>query len=73
MLQGHLHVPFHRAQADYSAGEPDWFTVEVDGVMTAARRRIHVPLAALRTAMAAFPGASIESVSVPELKEIHDV
>ena len=44
-----------RAQADYSAGEPDWFTVEVNGVMTAARRRIHVPLAALRTSMAAFP------------------
>jgi len=44
-----------RRQADFGAGEPDWFTVEVDGVMTAARRRIHVPTAALRGAMAAFP------------------
>ena len=46
-----------RLLADFRAGEPDWFTVEVDGVMTAARRRIHVPTAALRTAMAAFPEA----------------
>ena len=44
-----------RAEADYRAGDPAWFTVEVDGVMTAARRRIHVPLRALRSALAAFP------------------
>lgn len=44
-----------RQSADYAAGEPDWFTVEVDGVMTAARRRIAVPVAALRSAMAGFP------------------
>ncbi|WP_412062681.1 hypothetical protein [Rubrivirga sp. IMCC45206] len=40
-----------RQQADYLGGEPDWFTVNTDGVMTAARRRIHVPVAALRAAM----------------------
>ena len=43
-----------RQQADFSAGEPEWFVVEVDGVMTAARRRISVPTAALRRAMGAF-------------------
>lgn len=31
-----------------------WFTVEVDGVMTAARRRIRVPISSLRSAMRAF-------------------
>lgn len=43
-----------RQRAPYDRGEPDWFTVEVDGVMTAARRRISVPTAALRQAMAGF-------------------
>jgi hypothetical protein len=52
-----------RQQADYTAGEPDWFTVEVDGVMTAARRRIHVPLGALREAMHTF--ASSGSLDYP--------
>lgn len=50
-----------RQRADYTAGEPAWFTVEVDGVMTAARRRIHVPLDALREAMRAFAaGGSLD-------------
>lgn len=43
-----------RAEADFSAGEPDWFAVELDGVMTAARRRVHVPTASLEAAMGAF-------------------
>lgn len=43
-----------RQRAGFLTGEPDWFTVEVDGVMTAARRRIYVPAAALREAMEAF-------------------
>ncbi len=43
-----------RRSAPYDQGEPGWFTVEVDGVMTAARRRIHVPADALRQAMAGF-------------------
>lgn len=43
-----------RAEADYRSGEPAWFTVEVDGVMTAARRRVHVEMPALRSAMGAF-------------------
>ena len=46
-----------RERAPYDRGEPEWFTVEVDGVMTAARRRISVPTAALRRAMAGFPEA----------------
>lgn len=47
-----------REQANYLEGEPVWFTVEVDGVMSAARRRIFVPTAALRSAMQAFPSRS---------------
>lgn len=31
-----------------------WFSVDVDGVMTSARRRVLVPLSALRSAMEAF-------------------
>lgn len=38
-----------RAEAD-----PVWFTVDVDGVMTAARRQIYVPTAALEAAMRTF-------------------
>ena len=40
-----------RRAAPYREGEPAWFTVEVDGPMTAARRRVHVPTDALRLAM----------------------
>lgn len=46
-----------RAEAPYATDDPDWFTVDVDGVMTAARRRIFVPEAALRSAIRAFPEA----------------
>lgn len=46
-----------RQSADYSVGEPAWFVVDMDGVMTAARRRISVPTSALRAAMEAFPSA----------------
>jgi hypothetical protein len=42
-----------RAEAPYAADSPDWFAVETDGVMTTARRRVLVPLAALRSAMEA--------------------
>ncbi|MGB3543896.1 hypothetical protein [Rubrivirga sp.] len=44
-----------QSAADYRAGEPEWFSVEVDGVMSAARRRISVPLASLRSAIEGFP------------------
>lgn len=39
-----------------NSSDPDslWFSVEVDGVMTSARRRVSVPLEALRSAMEAF-------------------
>ena len=40
-----------RRSAPYDEGGPEWFTVEVDGPMTAARRRVHVPTDALREAM----------------------
>ena len=43
-----------RAAAPYADGDSAWFVTEVDGVMTAARRRIFVPVAALRAALDAF-------------------
>ena len=46
-----------RRSAPYDQGGDDWFTVDVDGVMTAARRRISVPTDALRQAMAGFQRA----------------
>ena len=42
-----------RREAAY--GGDGWFTVDVSGVMSAARRRVHVPEAELRAALAAFP------------------
>jgi hypothetical protein len=46
-----------RAEAPYAEGDSAWFTTEVDGVMTAARRRIFVPVAALRAALAGYRAA----------------
>ena len=44
-----------RADAGFPEADSALFTVEVEGsVMTHARRRIHVPLAALRSALASF-------------------
>ncbi len=44
-----------RADAGFPEADSALFTVDVEGsVMTHARRRIHVPLAALRTALASF-------------------
>lgn len=43
-----------RRQAPYAPGDTAWVDVEVDGVMTAARRRVFVPRQALREAMGAF-------------------
>ncbi|GAB5537109.1 MAG: hypothetical protein Rubg2KO_33580 [Rubricoccaceae bacterium] len=53
---------FHAATGmEAPASSPDarsadslWFTVDVDGVMTSARRRVSVPMSALRSAMDAF-------------------
>ena len=42
-----------RAEAAYDDG-PDWFVVELDGVMTTARRRIFVPVEALREALRSY-------------------
>ena len=40
-----------RNEAPYLSGEEPWFHVELDGVMTTARRHIYVPEAALRSAL----------------------
>lgn len=40
-----------RAEAAYDPASPAWFMVELDGVMTTARRRIFVPMDALRAAL----------------------
>ena len=40
-----------RADAPYAAGDPDWFEVELSGVMTTARRHLFVPESALRAAL----------------------
>jgi hypothetical protein len=40
-----------RADAPYAAGDPDWFEVELSGVMTTARRHLFVPVSALRAAL----------------------
>jgi hypothetical protein len=45
-----------RATEPYATDDPAWFSVDVDGVMTAARRRVYVREAALRTAVEAFAG-----------------
>ncbi|MEM8557615.1 MAG: hypothetical protein AAGG50_07315 [Bacteroidota bacterium] len=52
----------------YLAGDggvaPDWYLVELDGVMTMARRRLYVPKAALREALLAYD-ANGEQVIYP--------
>ena len=40
-----------RAVAPYAPADSAWFTVEIDGVMTSARRHLFVPTAALRSAL----------------------
>lgn len=40
-----------RSDHDYRDRPDEWFAVELNGVMTAARRRIHVPVDALRAAL----------------------
>jgi hypothetical protein len=47
-----------RAEAPYAEGDSAWFAVEVEGSpMTAARRRVYVPVAALRQALAGYRDA----------------
>ncbi|MEO0559546.1 MAG: hypothetical protein AAF170_15325 [Bacteroidota bacterium] len=41
-------------EAPASSEDSLWFTVDIDGVMTSARRRVSVPMEALRSAMNAF-------------------
>lgn len=43
-----------RAEAPYAEGDSAWFAVEVSGVMTAARRRVFVPVVSLREAIGRF-------------------
>ena len=42
------------SSTDARSADSLWFTVDVDGVMTSARRRVSVPTAALRSAMDTF-------------------
>lgn len=43
-----------RAGVPYAPDDAAWFTVEIDGVMTSARRHLFVPMAALRSALADY-------------------
>lgn len=54
-----------RARTGYAEADSSWFTVELDGVMTAARRRIHVPVAAIRSALEGF-GTAGDELHYPE-------
>ena len=40
-----------RNETSYPGDEQEWFSVEIDGVMTTARRHVYVPIAALRYAL----------------------
>ncbi|OZC02003.1 hypothetical protein [Rubricoccus marinus] len=42
-----------REAVPYASGDAAWFEVEVDGVMTAARRRLFLPVTAVRAALEA--------------------
>ena len=47
-----------RAEAPYAEGDPAWFVTEIEGSpMTAARRKVYVPVAALRQALAGYRAA----------------
>jgi hypothetical protein len=46
-----------QAEAPYATGDPAWFVVEKDGVMTVARRRLFVRENALRAALAGYAEA----------------
>lgn len=43
-----------RTDVPYAEGDAAWFTVEIDGVMTNARRHLFVPVSALRAALMDF-------------------
>ena len=43
-----------REKAPYQQEGEKWFTVEIDGVMTSARRRVHVRRSALRSALRGY-------------------
>ena len=53
-----------RSDAPYAA-DSAWFTVEVDGVMTSARRRLFVPISALRSALTNY-GSNGERLIYPD-------
>ncbi|MEL6614717.1 MAG: hypothetical protein AAFQ43_03215 [Bacteroidota bacterium] len=46
-------APFDAPEASGDDASGEWFEVEVDGVMSAARRRLFVPVSALRSALEA--------------------
>ncbi len=43
-----------RAEVPYAPGDSAWFTVEIDGVMTNARRHVFVPMPGLRAALSGY-------------------
>ena len=54
-----------RAEVPYAAEDTAWFSVEIDGVMTTARRRVFVPVSALRHALRGY-AAQGERLIYPE-------
>ncbi len=47
-------LPAFRAEVPYAAGDSAWLEVEIDGVMTNARRHVFVPMPSLRAALAGY-------------------
>ncbi len=54
-----------KSTVQWSDDDSVWFTLDVDGVVTVARRRIYVPLEAIRTALAGYSDAGERIVYAP--------
>ena len=54
-----------RSDVQWSNDDSVWFTVDVDGVVTEARRRIYVPLETIRTALDGYSNAGEQIVYAP--------
>lgn len=54
-----------RSVVQWSDDESAWFTVEVDGVVTEARRKIYVPLVVLRAALVGYADEGEQIVYAP--------
>ncbi|MDX1438756.1 MAG: hypothetical protein R3284_02530 [Rubricoccaceae bacterium] len=60
-----LELEFFRREADWRSDTNDWFSVDIDGVMTEARRRVYVPVSAIRSALEGFDAAENELIYPP--------